>query len=102
MKIWRLAFAMLAAISSLGATAQEEREYSISGFVPDGIEKVYLYKTEGLGSRVFLDSAIVADGKFTMKERQPTCIRPREPGKQGTAWYHVFRRRRTDDGGFRQ
>ena len=71
MKIWRLAFAMLAAISSLGATAQEEREYSISGFVPDGIEKVYLYKTEGLGSRVFLDSAIVADGKFTMKGNRP-------------------------------
>ena len=28
---------------------------NISGFVPDGIEKVYLYKTEGLGSRVFLN-----------------------------------------------
>ncbi len=35
--------------------AQEKRGYNISGFVPDGIEKVYLYKTEGLGSRVFLN-----------------------------------------------
>ena len=51
--------------------AQEKREYNISGFVPDGIVKVYLYKTEGLGNRVFLDSAIVADGKFTMKGNRP-------------------------------
>ena len=71
MKHLRFAILVLAAIVSLGATAQEEREYNISGFVPDGIEKVYLYKTEGLGSRVFLDSAIVADGKFTMKGNRP-------------------------------
>lgn len=62
---------MLAAISSLGATAQEEREYNVSGFVPDGTEKVYLYKSEGLQGRVFLDSATVADGRFAMKGKRP-------------------------------
>ena len=61
---------LLALVAMVGQ-AQEKREYNISGFVPDGIEKVYLYKTEGLGSRVFLDSAIVADGKFTMKGNRP-------------------------------
>ena len=71
MKHLRFAILALAAIVSLGATAQEKREYNISGVVPDGIEKIYLYKTEGLGSRVFLDSAIVADGKFTIKGNRP-------------------------------
>ena len=61
---------LLALVAMVGQ-AQEKREYNISGFVPDGTEKVYLYKTEGLGSRVFLDSAIVADGKFTMKGNRP-------------------------------
>ena len=61
----------LLAIVTLSGQAQEEREYNISGVVPDGIEKVYLYKTEGLGERVFLDSAIVADGKFAMKGNRP-------------------------------
>lgn len=61
---------ILATIVSLGAIAQE-REYNISGIVPDGMEKVYLYKSEGLSDRVYLDSAIIADGKFTMKGEQP-------------------------------
>ena len=61
---------LLALVAMVGQ-AQEKREYNISGFVPDGIVKVYLYKTEGLGNRVFLDSAIVADGKFTMKGNRP-------------------------------
>ncbi|MBQ4387618.1 MAG: AhpC/TSA family protein [Prevotella sp.] len=61
----------LLALATMTGQAQEEREYNISGFVPDGIEKVYLYKTEGLGSRVFLDSVTVADGKFAMKGNRP-------------------------------
>ena len=46
--VWRISFCG-------GVQAQEKREYNISGFVPDGIEKVYLSKTEGLGNRVFLN-----------------------------------------------
>ena len=61
----------LLALVAMAGQAQEEREYNISGFVPDGIEKAYLYKTEGLGSHVFLDSVTVADGKFGMKGNRP-------------------------------
>ena len=71
MKKLRFTIFALAVLVSPGALAQEEREYSISGVVPDGIEKVYLYKSEGLGSRVFLDSATVANGEFTMKGNRP-------------------------------
>ena len=60
----------LLALVTLSGQAQEERAYDISGFVPDGIEKVYLYKSEGLQNRVFLDSATVADGKFAMKGKR--------------------------------
>ena len=45
---------ILATIVSLGAIAQE-REYTISGVVPDGMEKVYLYKSEGLSDHVYLN-----------------------------------------------
>ena len=45
----------LFALVTLSGQAQEEREYIISGFVPEGIEKVYLYKSEGLGSRGLLE-----------------------------------------------
>lgn len=62
---------VLLALVTLSGQAQEEREYNISGFVPDGIEKVYLYKSEGLQGRVFLDSATVADGRFAIKGKRP-------------------------------
>ena len=61
----------LLALVAMAGQAQEEREYIISGVVPDGIEKVYLYKTEGLRDRMLLDSATVADGRFAMKGNQP-------------------------------
>ena len=62
---------ILLALVAMAGQGQEEREYIISGVVPDGIEKVYLYKTEGLGDRVFLDSATVADGSFAIKGNRP-------------------------------
>ena len=61
----------LLALVSLTSAAQQERAYNISGIVPEGVEKVYLYKNEGLSSRVYLDSANVVNGKFAMKGSQP-------------------------------
>lgn len=72
MKLWRLTFAMLAAFSLVTtATAQDRKEYDISGVVPDGVSKVYLYQTEGMTNRILLDSAIVADGHFKMQGSRP-------------------------------
>ena len=67
----KLIITTMFALVAMAGQAQEEREYIISGVVPDGIEKVYLYKTEGLGDRVFLDSATVADGSFAIKGNRP-------------------------------
>ena len=62
---------VLLALVSLTSVAQQEKTYNISGSVPEGVEKVYLYKDEGLSSRVFLDSANVVNGKFAMKGSRP-------------------------------
>ena len=64
---------LLALLSaSVFAMAQDETKcYQISGFVPDSICKIYLYKSMGLGSRQLLDSAVVTDGSFTMSGTRP-------------------------------
>ena len=65
-----LLLALLSA--SVFAMAQDETKcYQISGFVPDSICKIYLYKSMGLGSRQLLDSAVVTDGSFTMSGTRP-------------------------------
>ena len=61
----------LLALITITGRGQEKCEYNISGNVPEGIEKVYLYKTEGLGNRILLDSVTVADVKFIMKGNMP-------------------------------
>ena len=56
----------LVCMPALCQDANQVKEYNISGIVPEGISKVYLYKTEGLTNRVNLDSATVAEGRFAM------------------------------------
>ena len=62
--------ALLALVAMVGQ-AQEKREYNISGLVPDGINKIYIYKNNGLSSLEMLDSVTVTDGRFTMSGTRP-------------------------------
>ena len=47
------------------------KDYKVSGIVPDGINKIYIYKNNGLSSREMLDSVTVTDGRFTMSGTRP-------------------------------
>ena len=45
--------------------------FANAGIVPDGINKIYIYKNNGLSSREMLDSVTVTDGRFTMSGTRP-------------------------------
>ena len=54
------------------ANAQNDtKDYQVSGIVPDGISKIYIYKSNGLSSPEMLDSMVITDGKFTMSGTRP-------------------------------
>ena len=55
------------ALAALSATAQETA-YKITGTVPEGVKKVYLY---ALAERAAIDSATVTDGKYVLDGTRP-------------------------------
>ena len=73
MKHYRRFLHLLAMLSvATFASAQNEtKDYQVSGVVPDGISKVYIYKSNGLGSPEMLDSIAITDGRFTMSGTRP-------------------------------
>ena len=73
MKYYRRFLLLLAMLSvATFASAQNEtKDYQVSGVVPDGISKVYIYKSNGLGSPEMLDSIAITDGRFTMSGTRP-------------------------------
>ena len=73
MKYYRRFLLLLAMLSvATFASAQNNtKDYQVSGIVPDGISKVYIYKSNGLGSPEMLDSIAITDGRFTMSGTRP-------------------------------
>ena len=73
MKHYRRFLHLLAMLSvATFASAQNEtKDYQVSGVVPDGISKVYIYKSNGLSSPEMLDSVVITDGRFTMSGTRP-------------------------------
>ena len=52
-------FLLLLAMLSAATFANAQngtKDYKVSGIVPDGINKIYIYKNNGLSSREMLDS----------------------------------------------
>ena len=67
-------FLLLLAMLSAATFANAQngtKDYKVSGIVPDGINKIYIYKNNGLSSREMLDSVTVTDGRFTMSGTRP-------------------------------
>lgn len=55
------------------ADAQNEtKAYQVSGIVPEGVDKIYIYKSIGLGQREMIDSVAVSNSCFTMSGPRPS------------------------------
>lgn len=57
--------------ASLSYAQNDKKTFQISGNVPDGISKIYIYKSNGLSAREMLDSTAVADGRFAISGKRP-------------------------------
>lgn len=67
-------FLLLLAMLSAATFANAQngtKDYKVSGIVPDGINKIYIYKNNGLSSLEMLDSVTVTDGRFTISGTRP-------------------------------
>ena len=73
-KHFRQLLSLLAMLSAgtISFAQNETKAYQVSGIVPEGISKIYIYRSSGLGSRELLDSATIKDGHFAMSGIQPT------------------------------
>ena len=57
--------------ASLSYAQNDTKAFKVSGNVPDGISKIYIYKSNGLSAREMLDSTAVADGRFAISGKRP-------------------------------
>ena len=63
---------LIALLMAMPSCAQDDtKAYQISGTVPGGISKIYVYKSHGLSAREMLDSTTVTDGKFSITGKRP-------------------------------